>query len=92
MGIFFVVKIDHPCPVCGASVAWQSKDMAIRGHPLLTWGEITLEPDMDGEMHAHCDACGAWLDASIGHGQVVAVTTEPMEQTDEASRKEKKSA
>ncbi len=81
MGLYNTVKIDLACPNCGALVEWQSKHLEIRGYPLdCLLLEITLEPDMDGEMHTNCDACKAYVEVAIVRGLPREPVVEKLEQ------------
>jgi hypothetical protein len=77
MGRFNVIEAGLPCPNCGASVEWQTKDLAIRDFPidnLLL--HIYLEPDMDGDMYTSCNNCFYWHEADIVKGQITNMRSE----------------
>ncbi len=74
MGVFNTIKTDEKCPNCHQPVEWQSKrliyDGIIVGNLMQA---LTLNKRMDGEMHAYCDACETWFDATIEKGKVVTI-------------------
>ena len=76
MGAFNTILCDQTCPACRARVEWQSKKLDYDGLILANAMQvIELRPGMDGEMYAHCEACGTWIDATIRQGRVVDLKT-----------------
>ncbi len=71
MGVFNIIRSEQTCPNCHAPVQWQSKSLEYDGLILANVMQvIELRPQMDGEMHAYCDACKTWTDATIQQGKV----------------------
>lgn len=76
MGIYNTIHTEQTCPNCSAPVEWQSKHLDYDGLVLANaMQQIELKPQVEGEMHAHCDACKTWTDATIQQGKIVALKT-----------------
>ncbi|MBI2611362.1 hypothetical protein HYW54_01280 [Candidatus Gottesmanbacteria bacterium] len=71
--MFNIIKTSEKCPKCGSKIdEWQSKNLSIKGYPIMqALINITLVPDMAGEMHAICDKCKTWTEYKIKNGQLV---------------------
>jgi hypothetical protein len=84
MGMFNVIEAGLPCPNCGASVEWQTKDLSIRNFPIENLlFHIYLEPDMDGEMYTSCDRCFYWHEAEIVGGKITNMRSEAQPDLEE---------
>lgn len=70
MGLFiYVNEFEAPLLCCGNICdEWQSKDMSIKGHRIQNRCQsISLDSDMEGEIHAWCIDCEKmteyWIEA-----------------------------
>jgi hypothetical protein len=71
MGAFNTIRSDQLCPNCQSQVEWQSKRLEYDGLLIANAMQvIELKPTMDSEMHAFCDRCKTWTDATIEQGKV----------------------
>jgi len=71
--MFNTIKSQEKCPKCGANIdEWQSKKLKIKGYLIdnLLYS-VTLDVDMNGEMHSLCDKCGTYIVYAIKKGKVI---------------------
>ena len=71
MGIYNIIKTNRKCPRCNEKIdEWQSKYLTYDGYVLeKLLKEIKLNEHMDGEIHALCDNCKAFLEVTIVKGK-----------------------
>lgn len=76
MGAFNTIYTKQACPNCHAPVEWQSKELEYDGLIIANAMQvIELRPQMEGRMHAYCDACKTWTDATIHRGKIATLKT-----------------